>query len=86
MADRIKEAAGEILRLARPPSSENSAKVNQVILELLRELPGEAVPTIERLVQELREQVPFMKPEGRQFLERIIAFLEKQIAGIDESG
>ena len=85
MTDRVKQVAEEILRLAQPPSGENSEKANQAILELLREVPGEAVPTVERLVQELGEQVPFMKPGGRHFVERIITFLERQLASVGES-
>jgi hypothetical protein len=85
MPDRVKEAAGEILRLAQSLSSENSRKADQVILELLREFPGKAVPTVERLALELREQLPFMKPEGREFLERKVTFLENQLENIEEN-
>ena len=85
MVNRAKEAAGEILRLAQPSSTDNSQQANQVILELLRERPGQAVPAVEQLIQELRDQLLFMKPEGRQFLERIIAFLERQLEGTEES-
>ena len=43
------------------------------------------MPAVEQLIQELRDQLLFMKPEGRQFLERIIAFLERQLEGTEES-